>query len=74
MSTITVRLNEDEQKAFNEYAKLYDMPLSTLFKKTLEEKIEDDIDMKIIEEYEEQVENGSLETYSFDQVKEMLGL
>ena len=74
MSTITVRLNEDEQKAFNEYAKLYDMPLSTLFKKTLEEKIEDDIDMKIIEEYEEQVKNGTLETYSFDEVKEMLDL
>ena len=61
MGTITVRLNEDEEKVFNEYAKLYDMPLSTLFKKTLEEKIEDNIDMKIIEEYEEEVKNGSLE-------------
>ena len=74
MGTITVRLNEDEEKVFNEYAKLYDMPLSTLFKKTLEEKIEDNIDMKIIEEYEEEVKNGSLETYSFDEVKEMLDL
>lgn len=74
MGTITVRLNEDEQKAFNEYAKLYNIPLSTLFKKTLEEKIEDDIDMKVIEEYEEELKNGSLETYSFDQVKEMLDL
>lgn len=74
MSTITVRLIEDGQKSFNEYAKLYDMPLSTLFKKTLEEKIEDNIDMKIIEEYEEEVKNGSLETYSFDEVKEMLDL
>ena len=74
MGTITVRLNEDEEKVFNEYAKLYDMPLSTLFKKTLEEKLEDNIDMKIIEEYEEEVKNGSLETYSFDEVKEMLDL
>lgn len=63
MGTITVRLNEDEEKVFNEYAKLYDMPLSTLFKKTLKEKIEDDTDMKIIEEYDEQIKNGTLESY-----------
>lgn len=63
MSTITVRLIEDGQKSFNEYAKLYDMPLSTLFKKTLKEKIEDDTDMKIIEEYDEQIKNGTLESY-----------
>lgn len=74
MSTITIRLNEEEQKVFNEYAKLYDLPLSTLFKKILEEKIEDDIDMKIIAEYEKRVKNGSVETYTFAEVKEMLDL
>ncbi len=74
MSTITIRLNDEEQKAFNEYAKLYDIPLSTLFKKTLEEKIEDEIDMKAIQEYEEKVNNGSVETYGHDEVKKILGL
>lgn len=74
MSTITIRLNDEEQKAFNEYAKLYDIPLSTLFKQTLEEKIEDEIDMKVIQEYEEKVKNGSLETYGHNEVKRMLGL
>ena len=74
MSTITIRLNDEEQKAFNEYAKLYDIPLSTLFKKTLEEKIEDEIDMKAIQEYEEKVNNRSVETYGHDEVKKMLGL
>ena len=74
MSTITIRLNDEEQKAFNEYAKLYDIPLSTLFKQTLEERIEDEIDMKVIQEYEEKVKNGSLETYGHNEVKRMLGL
>ena len=74
MSTITVRLNEEEQKVFNEYAKLHGIPLSTLFKQSLEEKIEDEIDMKIIKEYEEDVKNGNTEVYSHDEVMRMLGL
>ena len=74
MSTVTIRLNDEEQKAFNEYAKLYDLPLSTLFKKTLVNRIEDEIDMKIIEQYEEKIQTGSVETYDHDEVKELLGL
>ena len=68
MSIITIKLSEEE-RTFNKYAKL-----SMLFKKALEEKIEDEIDMKTFEEYEERVKNGTLETYSFDEVREMLGL
>lgn len=74
MPTITVRLNEEEQKAFNEYAKLHEIPLSTLFKQALEEKMEDEMDLKRIKEYEANLENGDTETYSHDAVMEMLGL
>ncbi|MGB6179552.1 type II toxin-antitoxin system RelB family antitoxin [Carnobacterium sp.] len=74
MSTITIRLNNDEQKAFNEYAKLYNVPLSTLFKKSLEEKIEDEMDMKFIKEYEADIQNGAVELYEHNKVREMLGL
>lgn len=74
MSTTTIRLNDEEEKAFNEYAKLYGIPLSTLFKKSLEEKIENEIDMKTISRYEDNIKNGCVEFYSHDQVKKMLGL
>lgn len=74
MSTITIRLNSEEEKAFNEYAKLYGIPLSTLFKQTLEERIEDEIDMKIIKRYEEDVKNANLEVYTHAEVMKMLGL
>ncbi len=74
MTTITVRLNDDEEKIFNEYAKLHGIPLSTLFKNSLEEKIEDEHDMRIIEEYEKKLDNDYNETYTHDEVKKMIGL
>lgn len=74
MKTVTVRLNDDEQKTFNGYAELMGVPLSTLFKKALEEKIEDEFDLKIIKEYEEKKKNGKLKFYSFDEAMEELGL
>lgn len=74
MSTVTVRLNPQEQKAFTEYAKLLGMPLSTLLKKTLEEKMEDEFDMKSILNYEDDLKNNSVETLDHNAVKEMLGL
>lgn len=74
MNTVTVRLNKEEEKIFNEYAKLHGIPLSTLFKKTLEEKMEDELDMQAIKEYEKNLENGHTETFTHDEVKKMLGM
>lgn len=74
MSTITVRLNQMEQKIFEEYAKLHDMPLSTLLKQALEEKIENELDLDIIKAYEEDIKNDDMVVYSHDEVKKMLDL
>lgn len=71
MKTVTVRLNEEELKAFNAYAQLSDMPLSTLLKRTLEEKMADEFDMFTIAEYENE-EAG--ETYTHKEMKEFLEL
>lgn len=71
MKTVTVRLNEEESKAFDSYAKLNDIPLSTLLKRTLEEKMEDEFDMSVIREYER---NEAGETHTHEEVKDMLGL
>lgn len=73
MNTITVRLNKEEQQAFSEYAKLQGVPLSTLLKKTLEEKMEDELDMELIRQYEEDVKNQRTETYDHEEVKKLLG-
>lgn len=77
MGTITVRLNPDEQRAFSEYAKLNGVPLSTLFKKIMEERIEDEFDMKCIREYENDendVKDRNTQTVDHDELKKMLGL
>ena len=54
--------------------KLHGIPLSTLFKQSLEERIEDEIDMKIIKEYEEDVKNGNFQVYTHAGVMKILGL
>ena len=71
MTTITVRLNEEETKAYEEFAKLNNMPLSTLLKKSLEEKMENELDMQAIKEYENE---DSPEIYTHEDLKKSLGL
>lgn len=64
MSTIKMRLNRQEENVFNEYAKMRGLSLSALFKQTLEEKIEDEKDIK----------GGNSETHTHNEVKKILGL
>ncbi|HEY4601051.1 MAG TPA: DUF6290 family protein [Cerasibacillus sp.] len=71
MKTITVRLNEDEAKAYENFAKLNNMPLSNLLKRTLEEKMETELDLQAIKEYENK---DSHETYAHEDLKKLLGL
>ena len=73
MSTVTVRLNKEEERIFKEYARLM-KPLSTLLKQTLEEKLEDEFDMQLIAEYEKDRQNNRVEILSHEEVKNKLGL
>ena len=72
MSTITVRLNSEEARIYKEYAELKNIPLSTLMKEALEEKIENEIDLKTILAYEERLKSNEVEYISFDAVKKRL--
>jgi len=71
MDTITIRLNKEEARMFQEYAALNDIPLSTLFKKTLEEKMKDEFDMDAIKAYENEY---AQETYTHEELKKTLDL
>jgi len=72
MSTITVRLNKDEDKIYKEYAKFKNTPISTLMKEAMQEKIENEIDLKAILAYEERLKDNEVEYVSFDEIKERL--
>lgn len=74
LKTITVRLNVEEEKAFREYAKFRNIPLSILFKQLLEEKIEEEADLKAILEYETRLEADETEYVDFDDIKREMGM
>lgn len=72
MSTITIRLNSEEARLYKEYAEFKNIPLSTLMKEALEEKIEEEIDLKAILTYEERLKNNEAEHIFFEDVKKRL--
>ncbi len=69
MRIIKVNLSDDEDRVFNEYARLKNTDLPTLMKETLLEKIEDEYDLKAILDYEERLKNNEEEYHSLDEVK-----
>lgn len=73
MSTVTIRLNQEEEVFFKSYAQLTGKSLSSLFKKALERDIEDEYDLKIYQQaYAEYKEDP--ETISHADFKKELGL
>ncbi len=74
MSTITVRLNKDEEDIYVKYAKFNNTPLSTLMKEALMEKIENEIDLNSVLEYENRLVNKENEYYSMEDTKKILGI
>ena len=47
MSTISLRMNEQEEKLIKEYAKLNNISISELFRSSVLERIANDIDLKL---------------------------
>lgn len=73
MSTVTIRLNQEEEQFFKTYAKVSGKSLSTLFKQALARDIEDQYDLKIYQEaYQEYLADP--ETISHEDFKKELGL
>ncbi|MDO4814227.1 MAG: DUF6290 family protein [Gemella sp.] len=71
MSTVTVRLNQEEV-FFKSYAELTGQSLSSLFKKALESTIQDEYDLKIYKEAYKEYQEDS-ETISHADFKKELG-
>lgn len=68
MKTVSVRLNEEEEKAFSTYADIMGQPLSTLFKKLMEERLEDEFDLKLAEDFVEREARGEVETRTIEEL------
>lgn len=71
--TISLRLNEKDTKLIKDYAKLNNISISDLFRQTVIEKIEDEIDLDAYNKaHKEYLKNPK--TYTLEEVKKELGL
>ena len=62
MSTISLRVPEEELNIFKAYAKHNNSTLSEIIRITMLERIEDEYDLKVFEEYEAEKQAGRLKT------------
>lgn len=60
MSIISLRLNKEEERLFKNYADFTGEGLTTLLKKALTEKIEEEYDLQAVKEYETAKANGEV--------------
>ena len=60
MSTISLRLNKEEERLFKNYADFTGEGLTTLLKKALTEKIEEEYDIQAVKEYESAKAKGEV--------------
>ena len=75
MSSIcSIRINEEEKDILQKASKIYGCGISSMIKQIVFEKLEDDYDLKIIEEYEKDKKNKALKYYTADETWNILGV
>ena len=73
-SVISVRVSDDEMKVLESASKAYGCKVSSMMKKIVFERLEDEYDLKVFEEYEKEKASGNLKTYTHEEVWEKLGI
>lgn len=72
--TVTIRFSKEEKKIISDSAKLYDCSVSSMIKRLCLEKLEDDMDLMSIKEYEELKRNGKLKTRPISSLWKEVGI
>lgn len=71
MADILLKINPEDEKVIKEYAKSKNISVSTLFRNSVLEKIEDDIDLNLYKQAMQDFEENP-ESLSFDDMREEL--
>ena len=71
---VSIRLSEEEEQLFKNYADFTGVDLSTLFKQALLEKIELEHESNTIAKYEKEKANGTIELFDVEEVMDELGM
>lgn len=72
--TITIRLNDAEDAIIERASSLHGIGKSSLIKQLALEKLEDEYDLKIFEEYEKKKAKGTLKIRPIEELWAELGL
>lgn len=73
-SVISVRVNKLEQEILNKASNIYGCGISSLMKKIVFERLEEDYDIKKIQDYEKKKSNGTLKTSPISKLYRELGI
>ena len=73
-AVISVRVSDAEQELLNKASSVYGCGVSSLMKRLVFEKLEDEYDLKMIEEYERKKGEGTLKTRPARELWAELGL
>lgn len=71
-SVISIRVSDEEKKVLENFSQLYGRPVSTMMKDFTLEHLEDEFDLKIIEDYEKDVASGKESVTSWADFKREL--
>lgn len=74
MSTISLRVPEDELNIFKSYARLNNTSLSEIIRETMLDHIENEYDLKVFQEYKIEKSNGTLKTRPINELWKELGI
>ena len=74
MSVISLRVPENELNVFKAYAKHNNKSLSEIIRIAMLERIEDEYDLKVFEEYEAEKRSGTLKTRPISELWKELDL
>ena len=67
MSVVSIRLNDDEEEILKNYIKSKGLNLSQYIKNTIFEKIEEEYDLKSVQEYLKAKSEGTLNLIPFEE-------
>lgn len=73
MSTISIRLNDEDSMLIKKYAELNNISISELVRQAVMERIEDEYDLKCYEKAAEELKNNP-KTYTLEEVEKELDL
>ncbi len=73
MSIISVRVNDDEMSILEKASKMYSGGISSMIKKIVFERLEDDYDLSVAKEYLQEKKAGTYKTKPVEEVCKDLG-